>query len=388
MPSPLFDPVLADAILAIGDDEAVVVDQATRDEINSPTLPERLRFADSDRGRAAATKYLGAHRAVIRERRIAENSRPRLLAVDDARSRMSPDIRRIIVAMSHNEAITTCWLAAALPLHEVLSLKNHIHPALTVGGDLELRLHRLERPASPSCALYILAVMRTGSYLLAELATHLRLGEPAEHLRDPIVEAVRDCSRRDLSIQTWWNSLERVHASPSGWFGTKLITHYVQRLKAVLLPSEEEWFDSRISSGHLVTVIRDDRVSQAVSAYRAQQTGVYRATNDKQLERAQRNDVPYDFEALLERYSFLGQETEFLFSYADKLKPHDSRFDLTYEQLAADPLNTAERLAALASLKDVELPQQLRNRKLSSKTKSAMVEAFRADLSTHETTST
>lgn len=284
--------------------------------------------------------------------------------------------------MSSRELQTTVRVTEALRGIPVHSLKNDIHPAVCVGGDFDARVGLLRRPERGCKSFVILTVMRSGSYLLAELATRLGLGQPEEHLKDPIIDAIRDRDRRDLSIRAWLKSLE-VSQQVGGsepWFGTKLISHYVRRLRDVLLESEREWLDGWLSSSRLLTLKRKDRVKQAVSAYRAQKTGVYRARSVIDQERAHTQEVPYDFDRLLEVFEFLRSEDAFIDDYAEHVTPAAQRIDLAYEDFSIDIPGTIETLARFAGVPSVSPPNRTENRAVSSDSSRQMVDRFRSDL--------
>lgn len=383
MPSPFFDSSLRDAILCLDEREVVVADARTRGEIQSDAFMEGLRFKSAPAGHTAGvSEFFGPRRAEMWRRRARENSRPRVVLPDQVTTDPINELRMAVVAMSSSELQTSLKVATQLARIPVYSLKNEIHPVVCVGGDFDESLHRLRSPDTNK-SFVIFTVMRSGSYLLAELASSLGLGRPEEHLKDSIINAVGERDRRDLSIPVWLQSL-RASQGHGGWFGTKMISHYVRRLREVMLESERQWMDSWLGSSKLVTLKREDRVKQAVSAYRAQKTGIYRARSAVEQERARTVKVPYDFEGLIDRLQFIDSEDEYVGHYAEQVAPGDSRLDLTYEGFIGDIPGTIEALASFTGVPTVLPPDRPVNRNVSSEDSRRMVERFRSELQASE----
>lgn len=377
MRSPFLEPVLKDVILSLNDDEVVVVDGPTKLEIESEGFTHDLRFPLTNNGMARSVAYLGRERAAVRARRLHEGSRPTVVTPENLSGLSRAPL--LVVAMSDRELIQSVAVARRAPGARVLSLKNEIHPAVTAQGDLDIKIERLLRRYEGNArSLVLLAVMRSGSYFLAELATLLGLGHPEEHIKDPIVDALGTFPRHDLSFRVWLGSLMTAHReSGSGWFGTKIISHYLIRLRENLHESERAWLDEWLASAWLVTLHREDHVEQAVSAYRAQQTGVYRARNQHEQERAAL-EIPYDFESLRERLEFVRRENRFIREYAAGADP-SRHLGLTYESFTDDVPGTIRSLAAFTDV-DVVMPERLENRPLTSQESQDMIERFRGDL--------
>lgn len=195
--------------------------------------------------------------------------------------------------------------------------------------------HQLQ-PSSLSYA--ILTTPRSGSTYLCELlrATK-RAGNPTEHLRQATVMLAQFCG---FDYLRFLRNQMKYQTTPNGVFGTKFISHFLFDLQDCPSPSGsfDDIFKTHISK--FVYLVREDKVSQAVSALVAKKTKVWHIFRDeKQQAYEQQTQMlevdDSDLEAVHRIYqSLLNQETQFerLFE-AYQITPHV----IQYEELANHP---------------------------------------------------
>ncbi len=136
----------------------------------------------------------------------------------------------------------------------------------------------------PPARRYLLcSTPRSGSELLTD-ALHAtgHAGDPLEYLNANLMAAwLRDrpSLKGELDMQAYFNDLEARRTSPSGIFGVK--THYSQ-LAALWPGSAADQLDYLARFQAVVLVTRRDKVAQAVSFHRANQTQLW-TSEDKRF---------------------------------------------------------------------------------------------------------
>lgn len=378
-PTPFFERTLHDVPLLLDEHELLVVDEQTAARLEVARLVEGARFgANAADDRIA--EFFGERRASIRRHRLGTAAAVDHCLVHDAQDVLAAgDHTRAIVATSRRELDVVRRLRAETSV-PVLSLKNHVHPAVRYAGDLDDRLARLAADELPERALIVLAVMRTGSYLLCELAEMEGLGHPEEHIKDDIINALRRADRDDLSFVEWYRALQVANAS-NGWFATKLISHYHRRLMQELTEEERHHLRSELDRADVAVLTRRDRVRQAVSSYVARTTKVYRALDDRNAEQAGNHEVPYDRAAIQRQVDFLSRQTAYVHRVADGIEERTGRAPLRmeYEQLADDLTGSLDALCRHVGRERVTEEIRPRNRRLATSASDELAERFTAE---------
>lgn len=225
-------------------------------------------------------------------------------------------------------------------------------PVGVLRGLLVARLARLQRlqgaprrpqpiPGLPAYA--IACTPRSGSTYLGHLLASIGLGQPEEHLRDREVHALRDAAplapRDALEVlgEFMWRKQR------NGWFGTKLISHFLfDLLDRARLPAEVcAAFRARV---RIVYVLRRDKAAQAASDFLANHVKTWHVFDEagrKALE-ASHGAVAYDYADMRRRFRFMREQEERL---ADWVRTMDHLL-VDYDDLVADPEGTVRSVAA------------------------------------------
>ncbi|MFQ6546918.1 Stf0 family sulfotransferase [Aestuariibius sp. 2305UL40-4] len=201
---------------------------------------------------------------------------------------------------------------------------------------------------------YILCTSpRSGSTLLCRmLADTGAAGNPASYFHRPSVEAwLRavdlapdpTCSERE-SLATVFAEVIRRGTGETGMFGLRLQRHsfafFMEKL-AVLYPdrvSDTDQLTQAFGQVRFIHLTRQDKVAQAASYVRAQQTGLWhKAPDGTELERLSPHEDPvYDAVALRESFDTMtGYDRDWQAWFEqERIEP----FRVTYDALSADPV--------------------------------------------------
>jgi trehalose 2-sulfotransferase len=200
------------------------------------------------------------------------------------------------------------------------------------------------RSAAPALVYILASVPRTGSTWFSHLLWQTGcLGAPLEYLNyEPA--GPYGFAKRSPSQQQWlWRSVLRRRTSPNGIFGFKCFPDQLQYLQETNPELLSEVLASVVTGQHLPRVIwlrRRDRVAHAISAARAQLSGLWRK---EQEEQAGHPRVEYSKTAV-ERSERLieAQETAWREMFSDlNIEP----LELWYENALAAPEEAVRQVA-------------------------------------------
>ena len=188
-------------------------------------------------------------------------------------------------------------------------------------------------PATPVRLRYLIcSSLRSGSTLLSEhlLASGLA-GAPYEYLNDAHMMAYAERTGRAVTdIGSYMMEIERLRTTGNGVFGMK--AHYRQTVRMVKSPDLMRQF-----LGHFAKVIhitRRDRIAQAVSLFKANQTGLW--TSRHAALGAEAAPAPgYDARQIAASLASVVDEDQ---GWSEVLSDAGSDvLQVTYEDLAHDP---------------------------------------------------
>ena len=230
-------------------------------------------------------------------------------------------------------------------------------------GEIRARTHRPSMPfgtrhPSPmaNCDSYVICTSpRSGSTLLCKLLARTGVaGNPASYFHRPSIAAWfedldltldESASERD-ALNTILRAAIAQGSLESGVFGLRLQRHsfdfFIRKL-SVLHPrtaSDAELFRAAFGRTVFIHLTRRDKVEQAVSYWKADQTGLWhRAPDGTELERLSPPREPvYDAEEIRARFdevTALDRGWESWFA-AEEIAP----FRITYDRLSGNPLDT------------------------------------------------
>lgn len=250
------------------------------------------------------------------------------------------DVKRAFAHDPDDEGGLLARLRAARPDLEVEGWTGLI-PVLVA----DRKLHALDAPQPPLPAhrFAVVCTPRTGSTFLCELLEAGGLGAAREHLRRPLLYALR----HGLSIEAAFDLVQR-HGSADGVFGTKLISHFL--FDAVGQTRSADFLRGWAAQGFRFIRLRRDPVAQTLSKYSAKHSGVWHARGGLAEGRRRRlENVAYDFAELCEIQQRTLEEDRALDEAMAGLPP-DRVLALDYDDVVATPLDTLARVAAFLGL--------------------------------------
>lgn len=237
---------------------------------------------------------------------------------------------------------------------------------------------------------------RSGSTLLCKLLAATGVaGKPGSHFHEPSIEswleyyylnAIAGEAPRD-TLARIFNAAIIKGTGQTGVFGLRLqrdsFDFFVEQL-AVLYPGEADdraRFEAAFGPTRFIHLTRADKVQQAVSCLKAEQSGLWhRAPDGSDVERvAPTSDLAYDAAALRELYErFIAADRAWnAWFEAQAIEP----LRISYDGLSADPQATLRRvLVALGLSQAAADPVVPGVAKLADGTSAEWVERFRAEL--------
>jgi LPS sulfotransferase NodH len=194
----------------------------------------------------------------------------------------------------------------------------------------------------------ICSTPRSGSWLLCGgLASTGVAGRPAEYLSRPYSLAYRTRTGGvPVKRSVYWQFLLEHRTSPNGVFGMKAHFEHL----AGRFPETELQKRALAGFDRLIFVWRRDKLAQAVSAWKASQTRVFRLTAADSPGYGRAAPELYSFRGIAERLAMIAdQDTNWralLAGFADRT------FSITYEELAADYVASIQRVLLALGLGD------------------------------------
>jgi LPS sulfotransferase NodH len=200
-----------------------------------------------------------------------------------------------------------------------------------IAGLLDAAQHRLRWRAKPR-GYVICATPRSGSnYLCQLLASTGVLGVPREYFNAPGRRAYDDPNYPEDPHQQL-AQITSTGATPNGIYAFKVHPFQLEGLKGTIDPFRE------LPKLRVVRLLRNDLLGQAISWWRAQQTGQHRAS-DSALKTAE-----YDEGHIRESLEFIQSQNGY---WRDHLRNLGlTALDIAYEDLCRNPQAQIDRVAA------------------------------------------
>ncbi len=229
----------------------------------------------------------------------------------------------------------------------------------------------------------VVCTPRSGSSYFCELLKKQVGGNPLEHLRETTLYLLKNRQSLPYDFQRWTDCLIRAQTK-NGIFGTKLISHFLFHFMH-LINQEDKGFLQKICQGlKLIYLVREDKYSQAVSAYVAHQTGIWHANNNQALETQQlkAQDIEYNFESIHQFYTEILKEENRLSTLLDELKIPSLR--VNYEMLVENPCQVMTDVSQYLGVNQTFVDIKSDNLRLGNQINTQLISQFKHDLDRHQ----
>ncbi len=241
----------------------------------------------------------------------------------------------------------------------------------------------------------ICATPRSGSTLLCDLLTDTRIaGRPDSFFRcqsfsewaDYFEVSASEWASEHEFDQSYLTAVLQEGTAGTQVFGMRLMWESVgdlsERLESFYpgLPSDDARFRSAFGPPVYVHISREDKVAQAVSRLRAEQSGLWHVNADgTERERMKQGQAPvYDFHALSALVAELEKHDAAWMSWFDQQEIQP--VCITYESLSAEPQNTmATVMSALGLDPAISETVEPKTAKLAESESRKWVSRFRAE---------
>lgn len=288
-----------------------------------------------------------------------------------------PSSHLYLVADEAGEGARLKALRADYPNLHFKGLAEHLFPALvarlpkSVFGPVEQGL---------TCTDFtlIFATPRSGSSYLADVVGDCGLGNPREHLRNSVIDALQSDYRfnRPLAFRNFINLI-----TEDGRASSKIIGHFLSRF--LTGGAQDLALLRKLGEGMTIRVIildRADKVGQAVSAFLAARRGIWHVRSDADAEKlVQVNSSAYGFNRLLARYTAFREQSAILAMVRDVF-PQALELEYGRDIAEATPGALAARLREAFGLSVTRSGQRAEERqKLANAENAEICAQFRAD---------
>ena len=241
----------------------------------------------------------------------------------------------------------------------------------------------------------ICSTPRSGSTLLCDLLTATKVaGRPQSYF---MTQFYSDWARYlNVSMENWnsdnefdqcyLNAVLMEGVGDSQVFGLRMQRESLEDLNTRLCQfypdkqSDKTRFSAAFGTTHYIHISRKDKIAQAVSLLRAEQSGLWHIHTDRtERERLKLGHAPhYNAKALSKLVTKLEKQDA---SWLDWFSQQSIQpIPITYERLSADPKNTlANTLSALGLEPSIAEMVEPRTAKMSSNESSEWIERFRLE---------
>jgi LPS sulfotransferase NodH len=177
----------------------------------------------------------------------------------------------------------------------------------------------------------ILCTPRSGSSFLCSLLKNNGFGLPKEHLRNEPSYLMKYRKEGGFELIDFFKTVAATGAR-NKYFGTKIISHFLEDVIERANNKERKFFSQNwLLRFKYLYLYRSDKVLQAISIYRAQQTSFWHKWSS---EKKQKGDIEYNFQEIEDWYhQIIQQENQLVtrIKYLSEMKCEISM--VNYEEL-------------------------------------------------------
>ena len=212
--------------------------------------------------------------------------------------------------------------------------------------------------------------LRSGSTMLCDDLRHWGFGTPTEYFQEPMYFFDERPAREYI--------LQSIEETYGGWFGFKINWHQANSLIARLAaegdcsPNASLW--SIFPGLRTIELVRNDKVLQAVSGWRASTTHVWHV---KHGDLSDPGRPPYDYDGILELFNAVITEEWF---WKDQFAQYKVQpIHIEYEPYVEDRLGTMRALAAYLGAPGTDGPIEDEMSMMRDEWSDEIAAQFRAD---------
>ncbi len=182
----------------------------------------------------------------------------------------------------------------------------------------------------------IFSTPRSGSSFFCSLLQNNGLGLPKEHLRNEPAYLMNRRQQGGFSLITFFETIAK-HSTKNGYFGTKIIGHFLEDVIKASDEEEKKYFLKEwLPKFKYIYLYRSDKVLQAISVYRAQETKFWHQWHGDNKSKGKLN---YDFQKIENWYNKMIKQEDQLLKRISQLK---EKFNcpiasVNYESLVKNP---------------------------------------------------
>ncbi len=251
------------------------------------------------------------------------------------------------VVVSHRRAAALKRSVMAMTSgRTVFDFKSDVYPQLTVNQTFASPSVSIDLRQQPRVCFCIVCLPRSGSFLLCDIMGNAGLGRPTEHLRPPLIQFMEGRGDDDFDLRDWVANVAGATCR-DGIVGTKIIFNFARRMLPLLKEAERDLLEAIIARTKFIHLFRSDKLMQAVSQYRAYETGLFRkravpATAGPSESKVPQ--VPYDFGKIAHHFSALNQQETELEKYLRTIEAEHIKIE--YSSLTTDLSGNLGRISA------------------------------------------
>jgi LPS sulfotransferase NodH len=248
--------------------------------------------------------------------------------------------RRLYVYAPSGEGALIAQARSRFPQMQVQGVLHHVIPQLTCASADKPEALPPAADGPPARNYAVICTPRTGSTFFCDLLQAGGLGAPREHLRRPLVHALRAPGVDHEEVL----STLQAHGQRGSVFGTKLISHFL--FDVVGPVGVGETLARLHARGFVFIRLVRDPIEQAVSKVAADQSRVWHLRGeltDKQRERT--GAIAYDGPRLQAAYTALRVQERAIDEALAALPPQ-SVLTLAHADFTAQPQDALQRVAA------------------------------------------
>jgi LPS sulfotransferase NodH len=211
-------------------------------------------------------------------------------------------------------------------------------------------------------AYAIICTPRSGSSFLCELLSSNGAGLPKEHLRPPVIDMLRSAPS-EIRLSNFLDTIVR-HGQKNGVFGTKVIWHFARAAAEHVDLSFIEEAAGTFKSFRVIYLHRKDKLLQALSNERAQQTRIYHVRDDNIYSKMKKSNFDYDYDNIHDQVCRIKRYEYELSNFLKTL-----RYDIltvNYENLCGDAHSEISRILNFLNLPINVVELDTRIRKIGS----------------------